>query len=99
MKEPTKSELRERIARQAKTIARLQEEIERRKKPHFFPEEARRALADQDAAITSQRQQMGKIQRQADEYRLALKAVANGAAALIAVVEEAKKVLEDEGAV
>jgi len=99
MKEPTKSELRERIARQAKTIARLQEEIERRKKPHFFPEEARRALADQDAAITSQRQQMGKIQRQADEYRLALKAVVNGAAALIAVVEEAKKVLEDEGAV
>lgn len=99
MKEPTKSELRERIARQAKTIARLQEEIERRKKPHFFPEEARRALADQDAAITSQRQQMGKIQRQADEYRLALKAVVNGAAALMAVVEEAKKVLEDEGAV
>lgn len=99
MKEPTKSELRERIARQAKTIARLQEEIERRKKPHFFPEEARRALADQDAAITSQRQQMGKIQRQADEYRLALKAVVNGAAALMAVVEEAKKVLEDEAAV
>ena len=99
MKEPTKSELRERIARQAKTIARLQEEIERRKKPHFFPEEARRALADQDAAITSQRQQMGKIQRQADEYRLALKAVVNGAAALMAVVEEAKKVLEDETAV
>ena len=99
MKEPTKSELRERIARQAKTIARLQEEIERRKKPHFFPEEARRALADQDAAITSQRRQMGKIQQKADEYRLALKAVVNGAAALMAVVEEAKKVLEDEGAV
>lgn len=98
MKEPTKSELRERIARQAKTIARLQEEIERRKKPHFFPEEARRALADQDAAITSQRQQMGKIQRQADSYRLALKAVVNGAAALMAVIEEAKKVLDDEAA-
>ena len=99
MKEPTKSELRERIARQAKTIARLQEEIERRKKPHFFPEEARRALADQDAAITSQRRQMGKIQQQADDYRLALKAVVSGAVALMAVVEEAKKVLEDEGAV
>ncbi len=99
MKEPTKSELRERIARQAKAIARLQDEIERRKKPHFFPEEARRALADQDAAITSQRQQMGKIQRKADDYRLALKAVVNGAAAMMAVVEEAKKVLEDEAAV